>query len=416
MTDEASLDALAEDRADTFDHWDEAFVQDPLPIYTRMRSECPVAHSDLYGGFWAIASYKHIVEVCHEPGKFSSRAQSIPVDIGAGDMILPPINVDPPNHNAFRRMLLPFFSPQRVASLEPVVRDIVRTLLDAAYPSQDLDLCASFTERLPVLVTEELLGTSAADADKFASWISRLVEQGATNYEVASKAAQSMALYLSELMEARRHFPRDDLATFIACAEAPKDLDLGDNERLGCIMLLLIAGIDTTASALGSALWHCALVEDDWSWMRRDPTIIASAVEEFLRAFSPTTVTRTATVDVEVGSSLIRAGEPLLIMLPCANRDESEFPHADRVLLDRSPNRHLAFGLGIHRCLGSSLARMEIRVALEELTKRMESLSLARSAQIIWKKGPIRGPKNLPVRVLWDSRAAPGAKDPANGI
>jgi cytochrome P450 len=175
----------------------------------------------------------------------------------------------------------------------------------------------------------------------------------------------------------------------------------GDQERLGCLFLLLIAGIDTTASALGSALWHCARNPADWEWLRRDPAIIPSAVEELLRMFAPTTVTRTATEPVDVGGHRIRAGEPLLIMLPCANRDDEEFPDAETVLLDRSPNRHLAFGFGTHRCLGAGLARMEMQVALEALTGRIEALSPSGSEPVVWKKGPIRGPKNLPLQVRW---------------
>jgi len=397
----------------SFDHWDEQFVDDPFPEYRRMRSSGPVVRSDCYGGFWAVTRFQEVVEVCQDPITFSSRVQSIPADIGAGDMLLPPINVDPPDHSAFRRMLLPYFSPSRVAAIAPTVERIVDTLLDMTDRATELDLCSALTERLPVLVTEQLLGTPAADEPAFSGWISRLVEGGATDYGAAAEAAHAMSAYLASLMEDRRRAPRDDLTTFVTLTEAPEGTVFGENERLGCLFLLLIAGIDTTASALGTSLWHLAQSPAQWESLRGDPTMVPMAVEELLRAFAPTTVTRTTTTATVLGGHRIEAGDPLLVMLPCANRDEDRFPDADRVILDRTPNRHLAFGLGAHHCLGAGLARMELQVALRALVSSIDALSLQESAPISWKKGPIRGPKSLPVRLHWADQPISPSPTPA---
>lgn len=395
-----------------FDHWDEQFVGDPFPVYAELRSAGPVVHSSRYGGFWAVTRFEEAVGICQDPATFSSRAQSIPADIGAGEMALPPINIDPPAHGAFRRMLLPYFSPGRVTALTPTVERIVGELLDAMDGATEVDLSTAFAERLPVLVTERLLGTPAADEESFSGWISRLVEGGATDYEGAAEAAQAMSGYLASLMEARRRTPRDDLATFVARADPPEGTTFGEHERLGCLFLLLIAGIDTTASALGTGLWHLAGSPAEWERLRREPAVLPAAVEELLRAFAPTTITRTATAPAVVGGQRIEAGEPLLVMLPCANRDEDRFVDPDRVVLDRAPNRHLAFGFGAHHCLGAGLARMELQVALAALTSRIEELSLEAAEPITWKKGPIRGPKTLPVRLHWAGQPIPGPGRP----
>jgi len=150
-----------------FDHWDAAVVRDPYPSYARLRSECPVARSEEYGGFWIVSRYRDIVEICQRPEIFSSRYLSIPKDIGAGDMPLPPINIDPPRHTRIRRLLLPFFSPGRVTALEPATRAIVSELLDAIAGNDEFDASARITKPLPVKVTERLLGTPAEDAPRF---------------------------------------------------------------------------------------------------------------------------------------------------------------------------------------------------------------------------------------------------------
>jgi cytochrome P450 len=384
-----------------YDHWDPAFANDPYPEWKRLRETCPVGRSDAHGGFWVVSRYAEVADVCHRPEVFSSRYLAIPADIGAGDMPLPPINVDPPEHARFRRLLLPAFAPNRVADLEPAVRQIVDDLLDAGRSAEVFDLAEGLAKPLPVKVTERLLGTPPEDAERFARWVHALVAGGVADYEGSAAAVAEMAGYLGALLAERTEHPGDDIISLVAHLEAEEGPPFDVTERLGCVFLLLIAGIDTTWSALGTSLWHLARTPSDWQRLREDPALVPTAVEELLRAFAPTTVARVVKADTEVGGHTLREGEMVLVPFPSANRDAAEFPDPEDVVLDRQQNRHVAFGVGVHRCLGAGLARMEMRVALEGLLARAEALELVDEAAIRWKTGPIRGPEAVPARVRW---------------
>lgn len=379
-----------------FDHWDPDFVRNPHPTYEQLRAQCPISHSDEHGGFWVVSRYEDIVDVCHRPEVFSSKHLGIPEETGAGDMPLPPINIDPPAHGPYKRLLSPAFNPAQVAQLEGPTREMARRLLNGLRPQAQFDASAEFARKLPILVTERLLGTPAEDAPQFAQWVRDIVEGGNDQAQVASSTA-AMAGYLGSLMEKRAVDPRDDLITFVVESEG----DMDWTARLGCVFVLLIAGIDTTWSTLGSILWHLGRNPEHWDALAADPSLLPSAVEEFLRVFAPTTVARTAVVDTAIGDQPVAAGDRVLVPFMSANRDEAQFPDADQIILDRQPNRHLAFGVGVHRCLGSGVARMELRVALEEIFQAVHSLRLADEAAVEWKAGPVRGPSVVPVTVEW---------------
>lgn len=384
-----------------FDHWAPGFVEDPYPEWKRLREGCPVGHSDAHGGFWVVSRYRDVADVCHRPEVFSSRYLAIPADIGAGDMPLPPINADPPEHARFRRLLLPAFAPNRVAELEPAVRAIVDGLLDDLRSTEDVDLAEGFAKPLPVKVTELLMGTPPEDSEKFATWVHALVATGVDNYEGSSQAVMEMAGYVAGLLTERTEHPSDDLISLVAHLQ-PEDGEPFDfTERLGCVFLLIIAGIDTTWSALGSSLWHLARTPADWQRLKDEPALLPTAVEELLRAFAPTTVARVVKQDTELDGHELRAGEMVLVPFPSANRDAQEFADPEAVVLDRQHNRHVAFGVGIHRCLGAGLARMEMRVALEGLLSRVEAIELDGGRAVQWKPGPIRGPESVPARLRW---------------
>ncbi len=384
-----------------FDHWDQGFANDPYGVWKSLRETCPVGYSDAYGGFWVVSRYADVADICHRPEEFSSRYLAIPPDIGAGDMPLPPINSDPPDHARFRRLLLPAFSPKRVADLEPAVRQITEDLLDAGRSSDVMDLADDFAKPLPVKVTERLLGTPPEDAEWFSQWVHALVAGGVADYESSAAAVAEMAGYLGALLTERTAHPGDDVISLVAHLEPEDGPPFDFTERLGCVFLLLIAGIDTTWSALGASLWHLARTPADWKRLREEQSLLPTAVEELLRVFAPTTVARVVKADTEVGGQKLHRDEMVLVPFPSANRDADEFPDPESVVLDRQHNRHLAFGLGIHRCLGAGLARMEMRVALEGLLARAETLELLDEAEIKWKTGPIRGPEAVPARVRW---------------
>jgi cytochrome P450 len=238
------------------------------------------------------------------------------------------------------------------------------------------------------------------DSNLFIRWIHEILELGITDDAVLMQAVREMAGYFAGHIAERRdnperrNRPKDDLISQLL--EARIDGKLLDDQHLnGMLRLLLIAGIDTTWSGIGAALWHLARTPADRDRLIAEPALMPTAIEEFLRAFSPVTMAREVVKDTEIGGCPIKAGNMVLLSFPAANRDPAMFPDADKVIIDRKENRHSAFGLGIHRCVGSNLARLEMTVAVEEWLKRIPRFTLA--GDVTWSEGTVRGPRQLPI-------------------
>ena len=240
-----------------------------------------------------------------------------------------------------------------------------------------------------------ILGVPADMADTFTGWV-RDVLEFADDPERRQKGAEGLLYYFVEQLEHRRRDPGDDLLSELLHTEVDgKPVD--DGIVLGMAALVLIAGVDTTWSAIGSSLWHLASHAEDRRRLVAEPELMPTAVEELLRAYSPVTMAREVTEDIEYAGCPMKAGDKVLMNFPAANRDPEAFDHPDEVVLDRAHNRHVAFGSGIHRCAGSNLARMELTVALEEWLARIPDFSLAAGEEISWAGGQVRGPRVLPV-------------------
>ena len=395
-----------EDWATDFDHTDPRWVADPYPIWDELRSRCPVAHSERYGGTWLPLRHEDVAAVAYDTEHFTSRSVVVsemrpgPEDLPAPIGLAPPITSDPPFHALARRLLLPAFSPKRIQALEPLTRDLCVELLDATAGRPVVDAAVDYAEHIPLRVIVGMLGFPQEDADIFRRFIRMVLE------DVDQSAEERQALVeqgeLDEYMDARiaEHLadPQDDLTTFLLEAELDgRKLEL-DHVR-GTMVLLMIAGIDTTWSAIGASLWHLAQHPADRRRLTAEPDLMPTAVEEFLRAYAPVTMARLVAQDFDFRGQALKEGDWLLLPFPAANRDPEFFPDADKFMIDRADNRHAAFGLGIHRCIGSNLARMELRVALEEWMKRYPEFDLADPGAVTWSAGQVRGPRTLPVRV-----------------
>ena len=239
------------------------------------------------------------------------------------------------------------------------------------------------------------LGVPGDMADTFTGWV-RDVLEFAHDEERRNAGRDAIAVYLMEQMEERRGEPGDDLISALLHTEV-EGAPIPDIHVLGMAALTLIAGVDTTWSGIGSALWHLATHDDDRRRLVAEPGLMLTAVEELLRAYSPVTMARIVADDVEVEGCPMKAGDRVLMSFPAANRDPAAFDRPDEVLLDREVNRHLAFGVGIHRCAGSNLARMELRVALEAWLARIPEFHVEEGAEVTWAGGQVRGPRKLPV-------------------
>lgn len=384
-----------------FDHFDPVYGADPFAIWDDLRTGCPVARSARFRNMVVPTRHREIEAVARDTATWSSRSP-LAADFGSMadfGILAPPISSDPPYHTHFRKLLLPFFSPQRMEALRPAIEAHCDELLDALLAEPEPDAAVGYAQHIPVRVITLLLGIPAADGELFRGWIHQLLEVGPTDIETAAVGLFGFGEYLSaQIAQRAEHGLGDDLISFLLQA----DLDgrpLTPDEVFGGCLLLLVAGIDTTWSAIGASLWHLAGDAADQQRLRDDPGVMATAVEELLRAYAPVTMAREALVDTELGGCPVRAGEPLLLPFPAANRDPELFDRPDEVLLDRSPNRHVAFGVGIHRCLGSHLARLEVTVAVERFLARTSSFELADPAAVRWSTGQVRGPRALPVRV-----------------
>jgi hypothetical protein len=395
------------DWATDFDHTDSEWVADPYPIWDELRRTCPVAHSDRYGGTWLPVRHDDIAAVAYDTDHFTSRSVVVsevrpgPDDPPAPMGLAPPITSDPPFHALARRLLLPAFSPKAIANLEPLTRDLCRELLDATAGKEQLDAAVDYARHIPLRVIIGMLGFPQEDADIFRKFIRMVLEDVDQSEEERQEVIVGGEIdeYIDAQIAEHQAHPRDDLTTFLLEAELDGNKLAPEHVR-GTMILLMIAGIDTTWSAIGASIWHLAEHPEDRRRMVTEPGLMPSAVEELLRAYAPVTMARLVARDFELRGCPMKEGDWLLLPFPSANRDPELFPRADEVVLDRAENRHAAFGLGIHRCLGSNLARMELRVALEEWLARYPAFELVDPALVTWSAGQVRGPRTLPVRVL----------------
>jgi cytochrome P450 len=395
------------DWATDFDHTDPQWVADPYPIWSELRAKCPVAHTDRFGGTWLPTTHELVSEVAYDTEHFTSRSVVVSnlkpteLDLPRPIGLAPPITSDPPFHGIARRMLLPAFAPKPIQALEPYTRELCRELLDATSGRTEFDAALEYTRHIPVRVIVQMLGFPQEDADIFRRFITQVLENVDQSEEERLEVVSNGEIdtYLDAQIEDHRAHPRDDLTSFLIDAEIDGNRLQVEHIR-GTMLLLMIAGIDTTWSAIGTALWHLATHPEDRKRLAADEGLWETALEEFLRAYAPVTMARMVVDDFDFHGCPMKKDDWLLLPFPSANRDESEFPHADEVKLDRLHNRHAAFGLGIHRCLGSNLARMEMRVALQEWMARYPEFELADPAGVTWSGGQVRGPRALPLRIL----------------
>ena len=390
-----------QDWASDFDHTDDQWAADPFPIWDELREKCPVAHSERYGGVWLPTRHEDVSAIAYDTEHFTSMSVVVtehrPPDL-APVGIAPPISSDPPFHQGARRLLLPAFSPQAIAKLEPSTREYCQSLIADMQGKDVVDAAVDYAQHIPVRVIARMLGFPEEDADKFRGFVEHTLKDVDKPLEQRFIGMQALFEYLRDQVNDHLENPRDDLTTYLLNAELDgQPLDIGHVG--GTIALLLIAGIDTTWSAIGASLWHLAKTPSDLERLVAEPELLPTAMEELLRAYAPVTMARLVKQDTEWNGCPMKRNEWVLLSFPAANRDPEAFEDADKVIIDREINRHAAFGLGIHRCAGSHLARMELRVALEVWLEAFPRFELADPDAVTWAGGQVRGPRMLPIRI-----------------
>ena len=386
-------------------------AQDPYPTYAKLRARDPVHRSRLLQA-WVFTRYADVDAILRDHRRFSSdprkrpaprrRRASLPRAEEPSMLFL-----DPPDHTRLRALVNKAFTPRAVAALEPHVRELTTTLLDAVDDPSAFDLMEAVAKPLPVIVIAEMLGIPPEDRARFAVWSdqrARILEPTLTagERETAEAAMRALDDYLMPIIGARRADPRDDVISALAQAEEEGDR-LTEREVLIMLRLLLVAGNETTTNLVGNGMLALLRHPEQLAALRSDPALIPSAVEELLRFDSPVQVdVRYALDDCDVNGFPLRRGDGVVMLLGAANRDPGRFPAPDRLDVGRGAQNHLAFGRGIHHCLGAPLARLEGRVVLETLLERFGSLRLLDPRPAFRNSVVLRGLHALPVS------AAPG--------
>ncbi len=372
-----------------FDYLGKA-LDDVFTSYGKLRAECPVGWSDRYGGFWFLAKYDDIWAAEQDPDSFSVAPGMLFPSLG-NERPLIPLDIDPPQLQRYRRMLLPAFTASRMERLEPYVRSIANELIDQLAGKEVFDASLEYARLLSMIVFGEMAGLPRADNDRFQSWVERTLYGRTEDPDDAAAAAKEVETYFRELRRDRLTSDRkDDLIGRLLQSDADGRV-LGEDEFADYCLLLLIAGLETSAWSIRSALWHLAQHPEDRRRLVTSPELIVPATEEFLRCMAPVQgMARTVKREIEVRGQRIPAGERVVLMFGSANRDEEVFETADQVVIDRRENPHLAFGVGAHRCLGSNLGRREVRIGLEELLQRVPDFELVDTDTPWWGIGPLR--------------------------
>ncbi|WP_437675771.1 cytochrome P450 [Sorangium sp. So ce131] len=387
--------------------------RDPYPVYDRLRRSTPVLH-DPRADLWMIFDYEGVKRSLHDHDAFSS--SMAPAGRPAPEWF---IFFDPPRHTRLRALILRAFTPGVVAGLEPRVRQLSRELLDQAAPRGEMDLCADFSAPLPMMVIAEMIGVPVEDRPRFLRWSDVILKLSYTlsGGEAAERASQEfmavtaeMREYVAGLSAARRAAPKDDLLTRLVEAEVDGER-LTEAEILGFLQLLLVAGSETTTNLINNAI--LSLLEDPAQLARvlAAPELLPAAIEEVLRYRSPVQwMFRATRRSVQLHGQVIPAGKLVLPVIGSANRDPQQFRDPGRFDIGRDPNPHIAFGHGIHFCLGAPLSRLEARIALSDLLSRARGLRLATDAPWEPRKAlHVHGPARLPIRFEPGERATAAA-------
>jgi cytochrome P450 len=376
--------------------------RNPFPLYDQMRRASPVLEAPPPFNMWMIFDYENVKRVVNDHDAFSSR-------VPAPDNWF--IFFDPPQHTKMRTLISRAFTPKSIANLDPRIRELSRELLNKALASDQCDLAADYSVPLPMMVIAEMIGIPVEDWSRFRQWSDTILKltytmrgmeadaEAATAMQAFRSVTVEMNEYLGHMIAQRRAAPRDDLLTRLVTAEADGQR-LTQHDILGFFQLLVVGGQETTANLINNAVLCFIDNPNQLALLRSRPELLPGAIEEVLRCRSPLQwLMRTPTRDIALHGQSIPAGKLVLAMLGSANRDPQQFREPDRFDIHRDPNPHIAFGHGIHSCLGAALSRMEARIALSDLLSRTKHFELANNDPWVPRKAlHVHGPASLPLR------------------
>lgn len=367
-----------------FNLFSQEIVDDPYPWYRELRAVGQPVKNDLFG-FWMVGTHEHVTTVLRDPGRFSSEAMGNIGRVGEAFAKESMAAADPPEHHRLRNVVQRAFTPKAVNNLHDYAEMLSKELLADIEPGKPFDLLSTMADTLPLRVISRMMGVAGADEDAFRHSANALVVGNGIlaspeQADAAVDAGKALKEYFSALIPARRADPGDDLVSGLI--KANEDNTLADNELLATCVFFLFAGMETTTNLITNAALALTEFPEQHARLMAEPSLMPSAIEELLRYCSPPqAVLRTATEDVEIAGRTISKSENVIVLIGCADRDDAVFPQADQLTLDRDPNPHVAFSFGPHYCLGASLARLEVRIALAHLLERAPNFRRAKPAE-----------------------------------
>jgi cytochrome P450 len=392
-----------------------AFKANPYPFYARLRAEepvCPVVLPDKRV-VWLITRYDDVAMVLKDDRFAKDKSKALAPEELAREPWVPSLfrpltqnmlDLDPPDHTRLRALVQKAFTPRVVEQVRARIQKLTENLLDAAARRGRMDLVRDYALPIPTTIIAEMLGVPVEDRHRFHRWSRVIVQSNPSGWRMFRAIPNVVAFlrYIRKLVRARRRRPLDDLVTALVQVEESGD-QLNEDELVAMVFLLLVAGHETTVNLIGNGTLALLEHTDQIERLRSEPALVKSAVEELLRHSGPleTATERYAREDVTVAGVMIPRGQMVYAVLASANRDERQFANPDTVDIAREPNRHLAFGLGIHYCLGAPLARLEGQIAFETLLRRLPTLRLAVATNALrWRRGLVlRGLEALPVQL-----------------
>ncbi len=359
-----------EDWAEDFELFDPAYVNDPAPIWNELReSGCPFARTERRQVSYLPVTFDGVRSIAKDSETWSSYSVAVVPELvdetdrdpehrpDNPDRIRSIIDSDPPYHTPERQLMLPFFAPRSVEKYREHTQELCRQLIRGFIEDGRVDVAERYARQIPPRIIAMILGIDPDMADTFTEWVQGFLEIGQVDAEARKYYDEKITEFFIGEISDRLENPGDDLISILLTSEVNGE-PVPINVIQGNVFLMLVAGIDTTWSSIGSALWHLASRPEDRQRLVDEPELIPTAIEEFLRAYAPVTMARVATKDTTLGGREVKAGERVVLSFPAANRDPEIFDNPDEVIIDRQRNRHVAFGSGIHRCAGSNLARM----------------------------------------------------------
>lgn len=369
------------------------FIDDPHETYQKIReSACPIGRiAKNECASWLPTKYDDIVSISRDPATFSSDSVLLPRssrwDADPYEGVLPiPIMIDPPRHGFFRELLQPYFSSQSVAKISPVIKQTCDQLVEIISNMDEVDVVPAYAQQVPAAVVGTLLGIPAEMRTKVATFAWKVQAFSSVTQDEADQAEIFILDYLRDLIEDKRtHIDStDDDDVISALLRRSAECQLSENDLLGIAYLLILAGLDTTSSVISASIWYLAEHQDQRKRLIEDKTLWPTAIEEFIRFFSPVMMSRTVKRNVVFQGCPMRAGDQVLLPYASACRDPEEFNNPDHLVLERKKNHHVAFGSGIHYCLGAQFARIELKTALQVWLKHFPDYSLCEGQHPVW--------------------------------